>query len=1178
MRAGRVISGRFLVQRPVGAGAWGSVFRAVDLRGETPVALKVPNGPGARQERSLQDEFRALSRLAHPHVVAPIDLGHDGGLAFLALEFVDGVPLPAAASDPAWPLAGAPRSGAGRWARMRGVLVQLLDALAEVHARGLVHRDLKPAHVLVDRRGDLRLLDFGAALFVGEEGDEAAPSGTGIGAAGYRAPEQADSLDVDARADLFSFGVVAYEVLAGRHPFHDHASRGPRAGRAPTCTSPRASREDVPAAVDRIVDRLLAVDPEDRFATAGEVLRSLADAGVLDGLPRFVPRTAPARRAHRAVLPSLERPAVDHAIGVAAAAALGGNPRVVLLHGGAGMGKSWSLAVAAARLRTLGFHVAGKPGLDPEPDARGTLATVVGGLLGAVGSPRQGVEYGPWVADLAGEPRHRVPDDPDPAGTRALAWSPLLGDVALSGLLRLVRDVSAVTPLALVLDPINEAGVEGLDLMRRLSWAVLAPEAAGARVLLLLGARDAQARALLEGGVPAGLTRVAVGALTRREVLALFSGEPSLTWERERAADQLLRETDGAPDALDTALDAWMRRGWARRTPRGFALGRAFHQSTAEPVEPTPPRFAPLRGIAGLSARARDVACAVAVLGPGVDVDLLRHVLDLSEEDLEAAVPELVSRGVLVAEDGGRDGAESLGPGSGPGSVGNLIPRPRFRVPSQARALAGGLAPEAARHLHDRAARVLRGRRRLEEPGDMERFARHLALAGRGRQAARAFLAVARAARVRGDADRALRSFEAASAAAESAGEARLHIRALRGACEQAVALARAVPGISAAQRLAEVAQRAADTDAASAAARAEGILRLLTGDLGEAESVMHRATGDLAAPGPAAAELWHRRVEALNRAGRTANARRLLEQAILAFRAAGSAFDEARCLQTLALLDIKRGAFRSGMALLDEVEALTDDPSLLDRARVNRALLLLELGEPERGVALIEEALDRQAGRGDLPQVIATRVNLLYARAWLGVPLGVDWDEVVAFCRRADLHVSLGWALLARARHGGSGGTPEVAAGDARAAYRAFRRANHRLETAVARMDLAGYLQERSPDDALHHARRALAAMPADVAPTLAWQFHARAANIARTAGAAGLARERWSRARALLPVVLPEYLGDRPDRGFIERQLRQVRTLAAIADVASPAEVARWLHASAAERPEGRWRRNAG
>jgi Tol biopolymer transport system component/tRNA A-37 threonylcarbamoyl transferase component Bud32 len=254
-RAGDTLE-HYRIECKLGEGGMGVVYKARDTRLDRSVALKLSTTPfSGRFER----EARAVAALNHPHICTLYDVGPD----YLAMEYVEGKP-------PAGPL---PLDEALRLAG------QLLDALEAAHRQGIVHRDLKPANILVTKAG-VKVLDFGLAKMeraVTAEAETVTEAGTILGTLHYMSPEQVQGKDVDARSDLFSFGLVLYEMLTGKRAFE---AEDPASVMAAILEREPAELEGiVPAGVQRILRRCLAKDPADRWSSAGDVKAALEWSG-----------------------------------------------------------------------------------------------------------------------------------------------------------------------------------------------------------------------------------------------------------------------------------------------------------------------------------------------------------------------------------------------------------------------------------------------------------------------------------------------------------------------------------------------------------------------------------------------------------------------------------------------------------------------------------------------------------------------------------------------------------------------------------------------------------------------------------------------------------------------------------------------------------------------------------
>jgi predicted esterase len=260
----------------LGAGGMGEVYRARDTRLDRTVALKVlPAAAAPARYGRFEREARAISRLSHPHICALHDVGQDGGVSFLVMEYLEGETLAERLRRGPLPVEEALRHAG-----------QIAAALEEAHRKGIVHRDVKPANVVLTRNG-AKLLDFGIAKLradaVSPDASTAAEltvEGAVMGTAQYMAPEQLEGREVDARTDVFAFGVVLYEMLTGRKAFEAESRAGLVAAILHSEPAPVSRFEPhIPAWLDAVVQGCLAKSPRDRWSSGGELLAALGRAG-----------------------------------------------------------------------------------------------------------------------------------------------------------------------------------------------------------------------------------------------------------------------------------------------------------------------------------------------------------------------------------------------------------------------------------------------------------------------------------------------------------------------------------------------------------------------------------------------------------------------------------------------------------------------------------------------------------------------------------------------------------------------------------------------------------------------------------------------------------------------------------------------------------------------------------
>jgi Tol biopolymer transport system component len=270
--------GVFDVESFVGAGGMGEVYKARDTRLDRHVALKVLSPDAATDPRGrarFAYEARAIARLSHPRICSLYEMGHQDGADFLVMEFLDGETLAARLRKGPMSLAQALRTG-----------VEIAEALDAAHAQGVVHRDLKPGNVMLTV-GGAKLLDFGLARLRPPAGSglstastafpssEAAP-GLIAGTLPYMAPEQLEGNEVDARADIFAFGAILYEMITGRRAFEGTSPASVMSAILSSDPPPVAVLQPLtPPALDQVIHHSLAKDRNHRWASAHDVLLQL---------------------------------------------------------------------------------------------------------------------------------------------------------------------------------------------------------------------------------------------------------------------------------------------------------------------------------------------------------------------------------------------------------------------------------------------------------------------------------------------------------------------------------------------------------------------------------------------------------------------------------------------------------------------------------------------------------------------------------------------------------------------------------------------------------------------------------------------------------------------------------------------------------------------------------------
>ena len=264
----QLIAGRFRIEREIGTGGMGTVYLATQLGLERPVAVKIIKREFAA-DRDATDRFlreaKTMAKLRHPHAAMIFDAGTlPDGRHFIIMEFVEGETL----------LEALAREGRFTFHRAVGIATQVCDVLDEAHRIGIIHRDLKPSNIMLSERG-VCVLDFGVAKVLASAAESTTThvttgSGQLVGTPRYMSPEQCLGQRVGARSDLYSLGVMLYEMLAGRPPFVDPLQSALLVKQA-TAAPPALPklRQDVPRSLSLAVHTLLAKRPEDRPRTAG---------------------------------------------------------------------------------------------------------------------------------------------------------------------------------------------------------------------------------------------------------------------------------------------------------------------------------------------------------------------------------------------------------------------------------------------------------------------------------------------------------------------------------------------------------------------------------------------------------------------------------------------------------------------------------------------------------------------------------------------------------------------------------------------------------------------------------------------------------------------------------------------------------------------------------------------
>lgn len=270
----RVFGEHYVIDAPIGRGGMGSVFRVVDQRDGKTYALKVLHASASQQStlKRFEREAAVLRRIAHDAVPKIRGYGVAGGSMYLVTEFVDGANLRDLLAD----------RGAFALPEIVRIGAEIADCLNAAHEYGVIHRDIKPHNVMLTRGGAVRLIDFGIARDAAVNATAITGTDVMLGTPQYMSPEQFDGRKADARSDIYSLGILLFELATGRLPFR---------GETPTALAlkhvsetplhPRAIRPEIPMLLDRVILKCIEKNPAARYPTAGDVahdLRHTADA------------------------------------------------------------------------------------------------------------------------------------------------------------------------------------------------------------------------------------------------------------------------------------------------------------------------------------------------------------------------------------------------------------------------------------------------------------------------------------------------------------------------------------------------------------------------------------------------------------------------------------------------------------------------------------------------------------------------------------------------------------------------------------------------------------------------------------------------------------------------------------------------------------------------------------
>jgi len=286
LTTGTTFAGRYQIIEELGKGGMGKVYKVFDTKIKEKIALKLIRPEIISDQETVErfrNEIRLARKIRHKKVCQMFDLGESGGTHFITMEYVPGEDLKNMLRMSKSMSIGAAVD----------VARQISEGLVEAHRLGVVHRDLKPGNIMIDRDGEVRIMDFGVARTLKEKGVTGA--GLVVGTPEYMSPEQVEGLGVDAQSDLYSLGVVLYEMVTGRRPFEGHTALSVALKQKTEMPKdPRELNTQVPEALSRLILRSLEKDKRKRYQTAEEILAELVR--IEEGIPtleKAIPQAKP---------------------------------------------------------------------------------------------------------------------------------------------------------------------------------------------------------------------------------------------------------------------------------------------------------------------------------------------------------------------------------------------------------------------------------------------------------------------------------------------------------------------------------------------------------------------------------------------------------------------------------------------------------------------------------------------------------------------------------------------------------------------------------------------------------------------------------------------------------------------------------------------------------------------
>lgn len=262
---GKRIDGRYEIGEVIGEGGMAVVYSARDIQDDMPVAIKILRDEYLGNEefiRRFKDESKAIAVLSHENIVKVYDVSFGDRIMYIVMEYIDGITLKDYIE----------RSGRVGWKESIHFVLQTLKALQHAHEKGIIHRDVKPQNIMLLEDGTIKVTDFGIARFSKSTTNTMTSSNKAIGSVHYVSPEQARGEPTDAKSDLYSLGVMLYEMLTGKLPFDDDSAVSVALMQLQSDpVPPRQINPDIPEGLEEIIIKAMQKDPEKRYHSAGEM-------------------------------------------------------------------------------------------------------------------------------------------------------------------------------------------------------------------------------------------------------------------------------------------------------------------------------------------------------------------------------------------------------------------------------------------------------------------------------------------------------------------------------------------------------------------------------------------------------------------------------------------------------------------------------------------------------------------------------------------------------------------------------------------------------------------------------------------------------------------------------------------------------------------------------------------